>query len=147
MRRIVCGLAIAVITLIPLQSSQGKAKGKGHGKHQDNNEQGDGRDHKSYAVAFQTVDRRLIIDYFHAQPGGLPPGLAKRGDLPPGLEKQLRRNGKLPPGLEKKLVPFPPQVEVHLPPCPPEVRRGMVGGVAVMWNSRTGLIVDAAVLF
>jgi hypothetical protein len=136
-----------VITLIPLQASQGKANGKGHGKGHENSEQGGGKSHQGYAVAFQSVDRRVIVEYFRAQPGGLPPGLAKRDDLPPGLEKQLRRNGKLPPGLEKKLVAFPPTVEAHLPPCPPEVRRGMVGGVAVMWNSRTGLIVDATVLF
>jgi hypothetical protein len=69
--------------------------------------------------------------------------LAKRGDLPPGLEKQLRRNGHLPPGLEKKLVPFPHAVETRLPPCPPDVHRGFLGGVAVMYNSRTGLVLDA----
>jgi len=149
MKPIVCLLAGVLIALAPVEANQGRGKGKGHGKGQEvgrENEEGQGNQ-ASRAVVFQPVDRRLIVDYYRAQPAGLPPGLAKRSDLPPGLEKQLRRNGKLPPGLEKKLVAFPPEVERRLPPCPPEVRRGMVGGIAVMWNPRSGLIVDAAVLF
>ena len=136
---------MVLITLAPAAANQGRGKGKGHDKDQEKS-QGKGHE-EARAVAFQQADRRVIVDYYRAQPGGLPPGLAKRSDLPPGLEKQLRRNGKLPPGLEKKLVPFPAAVETRLPPCPPDVRRGMVGGIAVMWNTRTGLIVDAAVLF
>jgi hypothetical protein len=85
-------------------------------------------------------ERSIVTSYYR----GLPPGLAKRnGDLPPGLQKQLRRNGALPPGLEKRFTPFPPQLEAQLPPCPPDVRRGLVGGVAIAYSSRTGLIVDA----
>jgi hypothetical protein len=146
MKRTIFLLAAMVIALAPTQANQGRGKGKGHDQgHEDSHEkEGSSRAH---AVSFESVDRRVIVDYYRAQPSGLPPGLAKRGDLPPGLEKQLRRNGKLPPGLQKKLVAFPREVEVRLPPCPPDVRRGMVGGVAVMWNSRTGLIVDAAFLF
>src|SRR2546426_751841 len=142
MRRTVCVLATVLIALAPIEAKQGKGKGKGRDKGDETSqEKGDDRgDGKLRAVVFQPVDRRVIVDYYRGQPGGLPPGLAKRGDLPPGLEKQLRRNGKLPPGLDKKLVPFPPEVELRLPPCPPEVRRGLVGGIAVMWNSRTGLI-------
>jgi hypothetical protein len=34
---------------------------------------------------------------------GLPPGLAKREELPPGLEMQVEKNGSLPPGLAKRL--------------------------------------------
>lgn len=37
--------------------------------------------------------------------GGLPPGLAKRDQLPPGLQKQLDRNGRLPPGLDRQALP------------------------------------------
>ena len=91
-----------------------------------------------------SASERSVIDNYYR---GLPPGLAKRnGDLPPGLQKQLRRNGALPPGLEKRLVPFPPQLEARLPPCPPDVHRGIVGGVAVTYSSRTGLIIDSFVL-
>ena len=36
---------------------------------------------------------------------GLPPGLAKRDQLPPGLQKHLWKHGSLPPGLQKKVGP------------------------------------------
>jgi hypothetical protein len=126
MRRALIVLAAAGMLLMPAAAKQGKGQGKGHGKGHD----------KEKVVVFTSTDRRLFR--------GLPPGLAKRnGDLPPGLEKQLRRNGRLPPGLEKKLTPFPVEIERRLPPCPPDVHRGFIGGVAVMYSSRTGLVLDA----
>lgn len=104
-------------------------------------------DKTSLAYVFRPADATLIADYYRSQPGGLPPGLAKRhGDLPPGLEKQLRRNGTLPPGLAKRLIPFPAALEARLPPCPAEVRRGLIGAAAVMWNPRTGVILDAVLV-
>ncbi len=36
---------------------------------------------------------------------GLPPGLAKRDQLPPGLQKHLDERGALPPGLAKRDLP------------------------------------------
>ena len=36
-----------------------------------------------------------------------------------------------------------PPPESRLPPCPPDVRRGLIGGTAVMWNTGTGVILDA----
>jgi hypothetical protein len=134
MTRLVALNAVLFLALSPAGADQGKGKGRGKGHD------------KVKVVVFQPADRNTIVTYYRAQPGGLPPGLAKK-DLPPGLQKQLRRNGRLPPGLEKKLVAFPPEIETRLPPCPPDVQRGLIGGVAVMWNSRTGLIIDAAVLF
>ena len=102
-----------------------------------------GKHNNKHAAESLTSERDVIANYYR----GLPPGLAKRnGDLPPGLQKQLRRNGALPPGLDKRLAPFPPQLEAQLPPCPPEVRRGIVGGVAITYSSRTGLIIDTVVL-
>lgn len=84
----------------------------------------------------------MIVDYFHPS-SGLPPGLAKRdGDLPPGLEKQLRRNGRLPPGLEKHLVAFPVELERRLPPPPPDCARAFIGAHAVIYNSRTRVVLD-----
>jgi hypothetical protein len=127
-------MAALTLALVPLPAEQGKGRGKGHDK-------------DAGTPVFRQADRNAITDYYRAQPSGLPPGLAKRESLPPGLEKQLRRNGRLPPGLEKKLIPFPVELESRLPPCPPEVHRGMVGGIAVMWNSQTGLVLDAAILF
>lgn len=125
-------LAAAGMLLAPAAAKQGKGhgKGNGHDKHE-----------KETIVIFAPAHRTVVTNYYRSN--GLPPGLAKRGDLPPGLEKQLRRNGKLPPGLEKKLTPFPREVEMSLPPCPPDVHRGFLAGMAVMYNSRTGLVIDA----
>lgn len=121
-------LAAAGVLLTPAAAKQGKGQGKGHEK-------------QRTVVAFAPGERGVVTSYYRSN--GLPPGLAKKSDLPPGLEKQLRRNGRLPPGLEKKLVPFPAAIEARLPPCPPDVHRGFMGGVAVMYNSRTGLVLDA----
>jgi hypothetical protein len=85
-------------------------------------------------LVFDEVERRAIEDFFgkegnrilrkargedddgpgkkHKKKGkkgkkkGLPPGLAKKDELPPGLQKQLERNGRLPPGLEKRRLPY-----------------------------------------
>ena len=126
--------ALLLLALVPLHADQGKGRGRG-------------RDKDEGAVVFRPEDRTAITNYYRAQPSGLPPGLAKRESLPPGLEKQLRRNGRLPPGLQQKLVAFPPELETRLARCPPDVHRGMIGGIAVMWSSQTGLVLDAAVLF
>lgn len=133
MRRVLTIVALMGLLLAPAGAKQGK--GRGNGK---------GHDKKAAAALFASGDRSYVTNYFRSN--GLPPGLAKKSDLPPGLEKQLRRNGRLPPGLEKKLVPFPAQIEARLPPCPPDVHRGLMGGVAVMYNSRTGLVLDAFAL-
>ena len=127
-------LAAALIVAAPVYSMQGKGRGKGHQQ-------------KESAQAAGPLDHAAVANYFHGNPSALPPGLAKRnGDLPPGLEKQLRRNGTLPPGLAKRVTPFPAELESRLPPCPPEMHRGIVGSVAILFNSRTGLIVDAVVV-
>jgi hypothetical protein len=123
-------IAVMVTLLAPAAAKQGKGKG-----------QGKGHDKKAAVIVFAPADRSFLTNYYRSN--ALPPGLAKKSDLPPGLEKQLRRNGRLPPGLEKKLVPFPAALEARLPPCPPDVHRGFMGGVAVMYNSRTGLVLDA----
>ncbi|MDE3165012.1 MAG: hypothetical protein KGN36_04325, partial [Acidobacteriota bacterium] len=91
-----------------LAAAQGRGRGRGRG--------GDSGEDQG-PVRFRTEEIRTIHDYYHPA-SGLPPGLAKRSDLPPGLEKQLRRNGTLPPGLQKKLVAFPPDLERRLPPPP-----------------------------
>jgi hypothetical protein len=92
---------------------------------------------------FMVNDRDLIRNHYKTNRGNLPPGLAKRGgDLPPGLEKQLVRNGHLPPGLEKKLYPFPVELERTLPPLKPDLIRGVIGGSAVIMNSKTRVILD-----
>jgi hypothetical protein len=104
-----------------------KQKGRGRGRGDEKRDR------------FEQNDVRVIVEYYRIHDKG--------HKMPPGLVKQLRRNGHLPPGLEKKLVPFPVEVERRLPPCPYGMRRGLIDGVAVMFNVRTGIVVDFAAVF
>lgn len=71
---------------------------------------------------------------------GLPPGLAKKGELPPGLQKQLQRNGKLPPGLAANPLPY--EAVVNLPPPQAGTERAVVDNNVVLLEKGTGLILD-----
>jgi hypothetical protein len=68
-------------------------------------------------------------------------------NLPPGLQKKVARGGQLPPGWRKKFEPFPVVLEQQLPLLPAGYRRGVIDAHAVIYNSRTNVIVDVAVLF
>jgi hypothetical protein len=68
-------------------------------------------------------------------------------NLPPGLQKKLARGKPLPPGWQKKFESFPVDVERRLAPLPAGYRRGVIDGHAVIYNSRTSVAVDLAVLF
>ncbi len=128
---------LLALALTPVGApAQGNSKGKGQGQGQTQ-----GRGAKAVAPQFREADRGVLADYY-----AKGRGRGRSGSLPPGLAKQLQRNGTLPPGLDKQIVAFPREIELRLPPCPPEVRRGIIGNVAVMWNSRTGLIVDVLAL-
>ncbi len=106
---------------------------------------------------FDAIERRIIEDFFgyrareaadqddHATGNGkhgkgLPPGLAKRSDLPPGLAMQLERNGTLPPGLAKR--DLPPELEARLRPLPAGLRRVIVGSDVVLVNEVTNTVLD-----
>lgn len=67
--------------------------------------------------------------------------------LPKGLRKKYARTGQLPPGWRKKMEPMPIEVERELVVLPAEYRRGVIDGHAVIYNSRTNVIIDVAVLF
>ena len=67
--------------------------------------------------------------------------------LPPGLQKKVARGGTLPPGWRKKFEPFPARVERRLAPLPDGYRRGVIDGQAVIYNARTQVVIDVAVLF
>jgi hypothetical protein len=133
------------LTILFLSILSGHAKDKGRGKSQ--------RESKKtsadiYIGVFAQSNRELIRNHYIPSRGSLPPGLAKRrGDLPPGLEKHLVRNGHLPPGLEKKLYPFPVELERRLPPLRPGLVRGVIGGSAVILDSRTKVILDIFAIF
>ena len=89
----------------------------------------------------RVIDRdghvRVIRDYSRA---GLPPGLAKREQLPPGLRKQIREKGTLPPGLQQRLVPVPSDWS-NLPPIGQYERRYFAGDDLIIIDTRTNRIV------
>ncbi len=111
----------------------GNGHGKGHGKHGDDDGQGE---------YYKDRDREAVRGWYNEHGSNLPPGLAKRDQLPPGLEKQLVRRGTLPPGLQKKLQPCPQDLERRLPPPPPDCAHVLIGGHIVLLNRRTNVVVD-----
>lgn len=107
-------LALLLVSL-PLAAAQGKAKGKDR-----------------YTDArFEPHEVRIILDFY-----------SRRTDFPPGIAKQLRRKGRLPPGIRKKLVPFPDELIGRLPPAPPGCRRAVYGGLALLVNDATNVVLD-----
>lgn len=68
---------------------------------------------------------------------GLPPGLAKRDQLPPGLAK---RGNQLPPGLMKG--DLPPDLEDKLGKLPKNVERVVVDDDVLLVQKGTDLILD-----
>jgi hypothetical protein len=112
-------------------------------------------------IVIGEIERRVIRDYYQRhyddwereQGGnkhknkknkgndkGLPPGLAKRGELPPGLAKQLQRNGHLPPGLEKR--DLPPDLLTRLPALDPAYRYVIADNKVMLIRRATNLILD-----
>jgi hypothetical protein len=118
-----------------------KGKGKGSEKEKPASQDNDGTA-VAVGVSITKTDRQLITGWFHDNAAGLPPGLAKREQLPPGLQKQLVKNGTLPPGLQKKLQPLPVALERQLPPLPSGYQRMLVGGSVILMNDKTKLIAD-----
>src|SRR5262249_24337676 len=116
-------------------SAQGR--GRGHANGHESAEPG-----KPNRDVVIVIDRpghvRVIREYQRS--GSLPPGLAKRDELPPGLRKQLREKGELPPGLEKRLVPFPQDLEARLPRVPSYDRRYFAGRDLIVVDVRTNHI-------
>ncbi len=91
---------------------------------------------------FSSHDRRAIRTCFTENESNLPPGLAKREQLPPGLQKQLEKNGTLPPGLQKRVQPLPDVCENQLGPLPDGVWRGVYSR-RVMLIDQDNRILDA----
>lgn len=91
----------------------------------------------SVRVAFEPRDVRVIREYYGP----------RYRNLPPGLQNKYRRTGQLPPGWQKKMQPFVPRVERQLTVLPAGYQRGLIDGHAVIYNPRTQVIVDLAVLF
>jgi hypothetical protein len=137
MRAFLISLGIAVVALVipqaraaqPQQMTAGEAVG----------------------VVFTEIEKKLIHDYFQQHPGTdesgnkgkskkMPPGLAKRGQLPPGLQMQLEKNGTLPPGLAKR--DLPPDLLSHLPLAHAGTLRQIVGNDVVLLQEGTNIVLD-----
>jgi len=121
-------------TNFALAQGQGNGHGKGHEKHGAGDDQ-DERHCKDH-------DRDTMRGWYDEHKSNLPPGLAKRDQLPPGLEKQLVRRGSLPPGLQKRLQPCPEDLERRLPPAPPDCAHVLISGNIILLNRRTNVVVD-----
>ena len=91
----------------------------------------------SVHVVFSTEDVRVIREYY----------APRYRSLPPGLQKKYARTGQLPPGWQKKMQPFDPVVERRLVALPAGYSRGIVDGRAVIYDDRTHVMVDMAVVF
>ena len=143
MRRILTLLFLTAAVV----AAQGQSQGKGKGKQAGSTASGTAA---TVSVVFSSGDRATIQQWIQGMPpANLPPGLAKRGDLPPGLQKQLQRNGTLPPGLQKKISPFPADLSRRLGPLPGNCgcERIFLDGRAMIIARATSAILDVISLF
>jgi hypothetical protein len=130
---IVGALGLVLVSANPTNClGQGNGHGKGHDKHGDDDEQSE-----HYYKHHEGEAR----DWYYENERHLPPGLAKKDQLPPGLEKQLVRRGSLPPGLQKRIQPCPEELVGRLPP-PPDCLNVLIGGHVVLLNHKTNVVVD-----
>ena len=138
----VLGLSLSLSIADPQGRGKGSAKGKSteQKKDQTTDEAQDGK----AMHAFGKEQERIIRNWFSDQSNldGLPPGLAKRQELPPGLQRQLHKNGTLPPGLQKHLQPLPEDLVGVLPRLPKGVRRGIIGADLVLIAESSNTVLD-----
>ena len=139
-------IGMALLASVPEIHAQGNGRGRGRGHNKD------GEENQTTAAAYASIgtgDARVIREWF-SQPAnlnGLPPGLAKKEQLPPGLQKQLVRNGQLPPGLQKKIQPLPPVLERRLTPLPEGSKRFFLNGSVVLLDQQRNVILDIVAAF
>lgn len=126
-------IVIFATTVLALTSCTAFAQGNGHGKGHD-------KDKHNGSYEYSSQERESVNKWYRHHENNLPPGLAKRDQLPPGLEKQLHERGTLPPGLQKKIQPVPEDLEVRLAPPPEGCRHVIIGGHLVVLNIRTNYI-------
>ena len=135
-------LMCVIVALLSIGTARGAErpdadqKGKKHSKHQVVHADNRGSD-VAVHVVFSSRELRVIREYY----------APRYRNLPPGLQKKLARTGQLPPGWQRKMEPFPVAVERELVVLPTGYRRGVIDGHAVIYVSRTHVIVDLAVLF
>ena len=172
MKRVLWVIAIALaLAAAPLAWAQGKGQGQGSGKgkpadtgkpaetgksaekskgkskadiEKQKKEDEEREQRAAKGLGFGKDHEKKIRDWFGNSSNlqGLPPGLAKRDELPPGLQKHLERNGTLPPGLQKRIQPLPSSLEKQLPKTAPGTRRVVVAGNVILMEERTSKVLD-----
>ncbi len=143
--RWICTLAAAMF-LSASGGAPARAQGRGHdddhghgrGHYKDKRDGDDRRDDRFYG----DHDRDALRDWYQGHRSHLPPGLAKRDQLPPGLERQLIVRGTLPPGLRRDIRSCPPDLVRLLPPPPPHCEHVIIGGHIVLLNRSNFMIMD-----
>jgi hypothetical protein len=141
MKRLICltlgWLLIQATVIAGPTKDKGKDKGKNHSAKQAVH--GDDRSGTRVGihVTFGSGDVSILREHY----------APRYRNLPPGLRKKVARGGELPPGWQKRYEPFPAAIERRLPPLSPEYRRGVFDGHAVIYNARTNVVIDVAVLF
>ncbi|OFV89051.1 MAG: hypothetical protein A3D93_00315 [Acidobacteria bacterium RIFCSPHIGHO2_12_FULL_67_30] len=152
-------LTLALVLAAPAWAAQGKGQGKpadkgkpaeagkpeDAGKDKEKEKEDKEREEAAkHGRAFGKDHEKTIRDWFGNNQNlqGLPPGLAKREQLPPGLQRHLERNGTLPPGLQKKVQPLPESLDKKLPKTPDGVKRVVVAGNVILLEERTSKVLD-----
>jgi|TARA_R110002126_G_scaffold3263_1_gene18540 hypothetical protein len=109
------------------------------------------------ARVFSAAEKNLIGEYYqqnHSDADGvkqrkkhkkskgksMPPGLAKKEDLPPGLARHITKNGRLPPGIEKRDLPA--DLLSRLPSVKSGTKRLIIGHDIVLIDETTSIILD-----
>jgi hypothetical protein len=131
------GAALCVLLMGGAAAADSGKDKAGRGKPVAAGGRGDTHAHASASIHFEAQHVRAMRGHYASQVR----------QLPPGLQKKYARTGQLPPGWQKKMKPLPAAVERDLPRLPAGYGRGVIDGHAVIYNSRSGLIVDVAVLF
>ena len=129
-------IAIAGCIALPQQVAKARDHGDHGNKYWRDNDDEDRDRHRRYGDdCFREEHLRLIRDHYRERA------------LPPGLAKKYYRTGELPPGWEKRIQPFPYSVERNLPPQCVDCARGYVDGYAVVYQPRTGAVIDFHAVF
>ncbi len=101
-----------------------------------------GNEDMSAVIVFSDSDREKIMHHYtrSGKTKKVPPGLAKKQELPPGLQKHIEKHGELPPGLGGRSLPE--DLERSLAPLPHGYVRLKVGGAVIIMHQKTRVVFD-----
>lgn len=140
MKNAIAFLILALATMVPLQAQAATT--------------GQDATERVLKRVFSEAEKAIIEEYFgykhdpkykRAEQGkktkrGLPPGLAKKDELPPGLQKQLEKNGRLPPGLARNDLPKSLRDKLYAPQK--GTKRLIVGDDVILIDTATDIVLD-----